>query len=40
MINWEERIAQLYDWTNTLDDEETVTIIRGEKENCITSCIR
>jgi hypothetical protein len=28
MINWEERIAQLYDWTNTLDDEETVTIIR------------
>jgi len=34
MINWEERIAQLYDWANTLDDEfmtnneETVTIIR------------
>ena len=34
MINWEERIAQIYDWANTLDDEfmanneETVTIIR------------
>lgn len=34
MINWEERITQIYDWTNTLDDEfmanneETVTIIR------------
>jgi hypothetical protein len=34
MINWEERIAQIYDWSNTLDDEfmedneEEVTIIR------------
>ena len=33
MINWEERIAQIYDWANTLEDEfmanneETVTII-------------
>ena len=33
-IDWEERIAQIYDWSNTLNDEfmadneETVTIIR------------
>ena len=34
MINWEERIAQIFNWIDTLDDEfmanneETVTIIR------------
>lgn len=34
MINWEERITQVYEWANTLDDEfmenheEAVTIIR------------
>ena len=28
MINWEERITKVYSWTNNLDDEEMVTIIR------------